>query len=132
MYRALYALLHGHIKKVQREVGRQYRLAQLLLFRTLLYLWAAALKREEFQHMIPSIVLFLLTRISLPSSQGGGTSDLLTNLLRVVRLGRVDNLILDSRRFKKRSQPDSPTTCRGPHCGSPCFQTAQQPLARNG
>ena len=64
-FRRCWSPLHGHVDDVQCEVARQSHLAKLFLFWALLYLWAAALEREEFQQMVPSVVLFLLTHIAI-------------------------------------------------------------------
>ena len=70
--------LHGPMNDVQCEVARQCRPALLLLFQTLLYLWAAPCSVESssiwFQALCCS---FSVASLSLSSSHGGGTSVML-------------------------------------------------------
>ena len=70
--------LRGPNNNVQCEVARQCRPALLLLFQTLLYLWAAPYSVKSssiwFQALCCS---FSVASLSLPSSHGGGTSFML-------------------------------------------------------
>ena len=70
--------LRGPNNNVQCEVARQCRPALLLLFQTLLYLWAVPYSVKSssiwFQALCCS---FSVTSLSLPSSHGGGTSFML-------------------------------------------------------